>query len=86
MDETLQMNPQVCGRSAPAQLKPKGGFGARSTPAKQRERALTNGCFLKVQFLRFANPSAVIHDGPFGPKAEIYMLRLIATKRTFKID
>ena len=26
MDETLQMNPQVCGRSATAQLKPKGGL------------------------------------------------------------
>jgi hypothetical protein len=36
MDETLQMNPQVCGRSATAQLKPKDSFGARSIPAKQR--------------------------------------------------
>jgi hypothetical protein len=49
------------------------GVGLRMT-AMQRERALTNGCFLKVQFLRFANPSAVIHDGPFGPKAESYIL------------
>jgi hypothetical protein len=31
---------------------------------KQRLQRLTNGSFLEVQFLRFADQSAVIHDGP----------------------
>lgn len=30
----------------------------------QREQVLTNGCIPKVQFLRFVNQSAVIHDDP----------------------
>jgi hypothetical protein len=60
MDETLQLNPQVCGRSATAQLKPKGGFGARSTPAKQRFRVLASGSFLDVEFQRLTCPSAVV--------------------------
>jgi hypothetical protein len=29
----------------------------------QRLLALTNGCFLKVECLRFTDSSAVIHDG-----------------------
>lgn len=31
---------------------------------KQRLLQLTTGSFLEVQFLRFADRSAVIHDGP----------------------
>lgn len=56
MDETLQMNPQVSGRSASAQLKPKDGFGVQSTPAKQRFLPLVSGSLLETQLLSRRRP------------------------------
>ena len=55
---------------ADGQLSPKLTFRlkvcneAERTSAMQRLMPFTTGSFVEVQFLRFADPSVVIHDGP----------------------
>ena len=61
------------GEAAPQALAEKrysGEFRVSISPQLQRLLQFTTGSFLEVQFLRLADPSAVIHDGAHSARSE----------------